>query len=35
VKLQQGDSQLRPKIVLQGPETAYPSINMLNIAAEK
>jgi hypothetical protein len=34
-KSQQGGSQSRPKIVLEQRETAYPSINLLNIAAIK
>jgi hypothetical protein len=34
-KSQQGGSQSRPKIVLGQRKTAYPSINLLNIAAIK
>jgi hypothetical protein len=34
-KSQQGGSQSRPKIVFGQRESAYPSINLLNIAAIK
>jgi hypothetical protein len=34
-KLQQDGSQSRPKIVPLSAETAFPSINLLNIAAHK